>query len=70
MTERFSDIADEASRIESAIIEMQIAALRARSQALNLDNQSGLCWYCDAETGIARRFCNKDCAELWSRDNE
>ena len=68
--DKFADLADEADRIQSALLEMKIFELRQRSKELNLDNESGLCWYCDSETGIARRFCNKECASSWSREHE
>ena len=66
--ERLSDLADEAERIESALLAMQIAVIRQRSRELNLDNQSGLCWHCDNETGMARRFCSRKCADLWEKE--
>jgi hypothetical protein len=66
--ERYSDLADEAERIEREILEKKIAELRARSRELKLDNPSGICWNCESETGIARRFCNIVCAREWEAD--
>lgn len=66
--ERFADPADEAEYIEGEIVAMRIARIRAMSKELRLDNPSGLCWYCEAETGNERRFCNRDCAAGFERE--
>lgn len=57
-----SDVIDSANDQVQLILEKQIAI--ARGRPLNVfQNESGLCWECDATVSDGRRWCSKECAD-------
>jgi hypothetical protein len=42
----------------------------AINKPIDMSNPSGMCYWCDEETGNERRFCDTECRDLWVRDNE
>lgn len=68
--ERFTEEEEESSRIEYELTQKRIAIIRDRVKKIDTKNPSGLCWYCEESTGNERRFCNKECCDLWTLENE
>jgi RNA polymerase-binding transcription factor DksA len=68
MTEHYADTADEADRIFTAIHEKRIALIRQDAARIDTGNPSGECWYCGKSVGLERRFCNRECADGWERE--
>lgn len=61
-----SDVIDSANDQVQLILEKQIAI--ARGRPLNVfQNESGLCWECDAAVSDGRRWCSKECADRSER---
>ena len=57
-----SDIIDDANNQVQHILDKQIAI--ARGKPLNVfQNESGMCWQCDAKVEDGRRWCSKECAD-------
>jgi len=54
--------------LEQGLLDMRIKA--AASKPLDISNPSGLCWYCDDDTGSYVRWCDADCRDDWSMENE
>lgn len=69
MNEHYADTADEADRIFSAINEKRIAVIRQHAAKIDTSNPSGDCWHCGESIGVERRFCNRDCADGWEKDD-
>jgi len=68
--ERTPDYLDAASNLTEASKDFTIGKIRAVAARIDTSNASGRCWQCQAATGRERRFCNKQCADNWSKENE
>lgn len=66
MGNKMSDEADKGNN--TAELFLSIALKNAAGKKLDTGNKSGLCWYCDEPTGSERRFCNRECAQEWERE--
>ncbi|MFA5920183.1 MAG: hypothetical protein WC856_02680 [Methylococcaceae bacterium] len=53
---------------DTAELFLKVALKNASSKKLDTGNKSGLCWYCDTPTGTERRFCDRECARSWERE--
>jgi len=63
-----ADIADKANDQAQLILEKQIELQRGSRQPLDIfQNDSGVCWECDAPVTDGRRWCSKECTESAER---
>jgi RNA polymerase-binding transcription factor DksA len=63
-----ADIADKANDQAQLILEKQIELQRGSRQTLDIfQNDSGVCWECDAPVTDGRRWCSKECTESAER---
>ncbi len=67
MTTEADDL-DHAANMTLEATNREIRRLRAEAEKVDTSNQSGLCWFCDAETGNGRRWCDTGCRDDWEKD--
>lgn len=65
-----SDPLDQSDLIEQALKDSRITAIRKQAKKLDISNPGGFCWYCEEETGLEKRFCNIECRDGWSKEND
>jgi RNA polymerase-binding transcription factor DksA len=68
--EKHSCQIDAASSLEEDARSIVIGRIRAVAARIDTSNTYGTCWQCNAYIGDERRFCNKECAAQWSKENE
>ena len=57
-----ADVIDDANNQAQLILDKQIELVRMN--VVNpYQNESGICWGCDAPVPDGRRWCSKECAE-------
>lgn len=61
------DIIDQAERHEQQ--SRDIAIRNAQAAKIDTSNPSGYCWTCDEPTGNDRRWCSRECCDIWSKRN-
>ena len=69
MIEKTADENDHATSIAEEYLQLNIGVIRKKAAAIDISNSTGLCFSRGNEIGN-RRFCDKDCADIWSRENE
>ena len=61
-----ADVADFANDQAQLILDKQIEISRGRPVDI-FQNDSGVCWECDAPVTDGRRWCSKECTESAER---
>lgn len=61
------DTLDYLQEATDIIQQQQIAAARAN---VHPSNATGCCWYCGKSTDSKRRWCDADCRDDWTAENE
>lgn len=67
MSESLPDVSDKATELEILYAEKQIKYIQAKAN--EPIPTSDFCYWCDTPTVNGRRFCNRECADNWSRRN-
>lgn len=62
------DIIDQAEHQEQMWRDIQIRKSQLASKIK--ENTTGKCWCCGDDVINPRRFCDKDCADIWSKRNQ
>lgn len=69
MVERVTDDAEHAEKLSQFMLDAKIQEIRA--QKINLHNPSQICWCCGRQTPSPQhRWCDADCRDIWSEEND
>jgi hypothetical protein len=62
-------MADEADKANDHM-ERELAIRIKAARAVKTPETTGSCFFCGEDVGQGVRFCSKDCADDWERENE
>lgn len=63
------DELDCAATLTQEMTDREITRVRQEAAKIDISNSSGECWYCGEPTGNDRRWCDRDCADMWEKEN-
>ena len=63
-----ADWIDHAANVTQEAADRGILAIRKQAANIDTSNPSGECLCCGDAVGLERRFCDKDCAADWERE--
>ena len=63
-----ADWIDNAANATQEAADRSIQAIRQQAAKIDTSNPSGECLYYGDAVGLERRFCDKDCAADWERE--
>lgn len=58
-----ADQLDNAQELTEKMAELRIKEARQEAAKIDTKNEDGHCWFCDAEIGHERRWCNAECRD-------
>jgi RNA polymerase-binding transcription factor DksA len=58
-----ADFLDNAQELTEKMAELKIKEAREEAARIDMSNSDGHCWFCDAEIGHERRWCNAECRD-------
>lgn len=61
---------DLASLHEEMMRDKAIALICRKASKIDTTNPTGLCWTCAEFIGYKRRWCDKDCADMFEAQNK
>ena len=61
---------DLASLHEEMMRDKLIAVICREAAKIDTSNPTGLCWTCGEFIGYKRRWCDKDCADMFEAENK
>lgn len=61
---------DLASLHEEMMRDKAIALICREASKIDTSNPTGLCWLCGEFIGYKRRWCDKDCADMFEAENK
>ncbi len=61
---------DLASLHEEMMRDKAIALICREASKIDTTNPTGLCWTCGEFIGYKRRWCDKDCADMFEAENK
>jgi hypothetical protein len=61
---------DLASLHEEMMRDKAIALICREASKIDTTNPTGLCWLCGEFIGYKRRWCDKDCADMFEAENK
>ena len=61
---------DLASLHEEMMRDKAIALICREASKIDTSNPTGLCWTCGEFIGYKRRWCDKDCADMFEAENK
>lgn len=64
-----ADILDQAAELTDFMRDKQVDAIRQAAQ-VEISNPTALCFWCNSETDLTRRWCDSTCRDNWERDEE
>ena len=62
-----TSIFDQAEQTEQLFRD---ASIKAARKPLDTSNPSGECWHYFEPIGNERRFCDRECCDMWSKEFE
>lgn len=65
-----ADDLDHAANMTLEAVDREVKRLCGQAAKIDTRNPGGMCWACDEQTGIERRFCSLECRDAWAKENE
>ena len=63
-----ADILDNAQELTEKMAELRIKEAREEAAKIDTTNTDGHCWFCDAEIGRERRWCDAGCRDGYEHE--
>lgn len=63
-----ADLLDQAQELTEKMTKLHIDAVRKEAAKIDTSNDDGHCWFCDAEIGHEKRWCNAECRDNFERE--